>query len=86
MRKLAEIESAIEALPMAEQTELLNRLVMKLGGSAIEFPVREDHLRLLDERFAAHRRELRAVSPGQVLPVLTSTWEEVKRRFAASSD
>ena len=73
MSTLAEIESAVETLSSAEQEELLNHLVMKLGGGATEFAVREDHVRLLDERFAAYRQD-----PGQA-----STWEEVKRRFAA---
>ncbi|EDY19507.1 hypothetical protein CfE428DRAFT_3192 [Chthoniobacter flavus Ellin428] len=74
MSTLAEIESAVETLPLAEQEELLNRLVMKLGGSSgAEFAVREDHVRLLDERFAAYRKD----------PSQASTWEEVKRRFAA---
>ena len=74
MSTLAEIESAVETLPLAEQEELLNRLVMKLGGgSAAEFAVREDHVQLLDERFAAYRKD----------PSQASTWEEVKRRFAA---
>jgi putative addiction module component (TIGR02574 family) len=74
MSTLAEIESAVEALPLAEQEELLNRLVVKLGGGdAAEFSVREDHLRLLDERFAAYRED----------PRQASTWEEVKSRFAA---
>jgi len=74
MSTLAEIESAVETLSPTEQEELLNRLVMKLGGGgASEFAVREDHVRLLDERFAAYR-----LDPSQV-----STWEEVKRRFAA---
>ncbi len=73
MSTLAEIESAVETLPLAEQEELLNRLVMKLGGSAPEFALREDHVRLLEERFAAYRQD----------PSQASTWEEVKRRFAA---
>jgi len=74
MSTLAEIESAVETLPLVEQEELLNRLVVKLGGAdAAEFPVREDHVRLLDERFAAYRDD----------PRQASTWEEVKRRFAA---
>ncbi len=37
------------------------------------FPVREDHLKLLDERFAAYRND----------PQQASTWEDVKRRFEA---
>ena len=73
MSTLAEIESAVETLPLAEQEELLNRLVMKLGSSETECVVREDHVRLLDERFAAYRQD----------PTQASTWEEVKRRFAA---
>lgn len=55
MSTLAEIESAVETLPLAEQEELLNRLMVKLSGSTTDFPVREDHVRLLDERFAAYR-------------------------------
>ena len=74
MSTLAEIESAVETLSPGEQEELLNRLVVKLGGGdATEFAVREDHVRLLDERFAAYRQD----------PSQASTWEEVKRRFAA---
>lgn len=73
MSTLAEIESAVETLPLAEQEELLNRLVMKLGSSGSECVVREDHVQLLDERFAAYRED----------PSQASTWEEVKRRFAA---
>ena len=72
---LTEIESAVENLPLVEQEELLNRLTMKLGDAgADKFPVREDHLRVLEERFAAYRND----------PRQASTWEEVKRRFAAS--
>ncbi len=75
MGTLAEIESAVENLSVAEQQELLSRLAVKLGGEdGSEFPVREDHLRLLDERFAAYRDD-----PGQA-----STWEDVKRRFDAN--
>ncbi|HEV7403288.1 MAG TPA: addiction module protein [Chthoniobacteraceae bacterium] len=73
MSSLAEIESAVDGLPLPEQEELLQRLARKLGGlGAEDFPVREDHLRLLDERFAAYRDD----------PQQASTWEEVKRRFA----
>ncbi len=55
MSTLAEIESAVETLPLAEQEELLNHLLVKLGGAdALDFSVREDHVRLLDERFAAY--------------------------------
>lgn len=72
MSTLGEIESAVEHLPIAEQEELLSRLAVKLGGSnADEFQVREDHLRLLDERFAAYRDN----------PQQASTWEDVKLRF-----
>jgi putative addiction module component (TIGR02574 family) len=38
-----------------------------------EFPFREDHVRLLEERFAEHRKD----------PSQSSTWEEVKRRIQA---
>src|SRR2546425_661818 len=72
MSTLAEIESAVENLPLVEQEELLKRLAVRLGGAgADEFPVREDHVRLLDERFAAYRDD----------PRQASTWEEVKQRF-----
>jgi putative addiction module component (TIGR02574 family) len=72
MSTLGEIESAVEQLPLAEQEELFNRLAAKLGGgTAREFPIREDHLRLLDERFAAYRDD----------PKQASTWEDVKLRF-----
>ena len=71
---LAEIESAVEKLPLAEQEELLKRLTVKLAGTeADEFPFREDHMRLLDERFAAYRHD----------PQQASIWEEVKSRFRA---
>jgi len=72
---LAEFESAFETLSLKEQEELLNRLVVKLGSGrdAEQFPVREDHRRVLDERFAAYRDD----------PTQASTWEDVKRRFAA---
>lgn len=75
MTTLAEFESAFETLSLKEQEELLNRLVMKLGGGSDseQFPAREDHRRLLDERFAAYRDD----------PTQASTWEDVKRRFAA---
>jgi len=74
MITLLEIESAVEALPLTEQEELLNRLAARLGGvEAKDFPVREDHLRLLDERFAAYRDD----------PRQAATWEEVKHRFAS---
>jgi putative addiction module component (TIGR02574 family) len=73
MSSLAEIESAVDELPLPDQEELLQRLVRKLGSVRLEeFPVREDHLRLLEERFAAYRDD----------PSQASTWEEVKRRFA----
>lgn len=74
MSTLGEIESAVEQLPLADQEELLSRLTIKLGGRiADEFPIREDHLRLLDERFAAYRND----------PSQASTWEDVKLRFAS---
>ncbi len=74
MSTLTEIKSAVESLPLTEQEKLLNHLVVKLGvGCADEFPVREDHVLLLDERFAAYRED----------PLQASTWDEVKRRFAA---
>jgi len=74
MSTLAEIESAVDTLPLPEQEELLKRLAVKLGASGTEeFPVREDHLRVLDRRFAAYRDD----------PSQASTWEEVKRRFAS---
>jgi putative addiction module component (TIGR02574 family) len=73
MSSLAEIESAVDELPVPEQEELFQRLARKLGSLAPEeFPVREDHVRLLEERFAAYRDD----------PSQASTWEEVKRRFA----
>ena len=72
MSTLAEIESAVEALPSAEQEKLLNHLALKLGlKSRDEFPVRDDHLKLLDQRFAAYRND----------PTQASAWEDVKRRF-----
>lgn len=72
MSTLGEIESAVEQLSLTEQEELLGRLAVKLGGrNAGEFPLREDHLRLLDERFAAYRDD-----PGQA-----STRADVKLRF-----
>lgn len=71
---LAEIEAAVEGLSVAEQEQLLSRLAVKLGDEGgNQFPVRDDHVRLLDERFAAYRND----------PGLVSTWEEVKRRFEA---
>ena len=72
MSSLADIESAVDSLPLPEQKELLHRLATKLesrGGK--EFPVCEDHVRLLDERFASYRED----------PRQASTWEDVKRRF-----
>ena len=75
MTTLAEIESAVDRLSPAEQEELLDRLSLKLQiEDEAEFPVREDHIRLLEERFAEYRKD-----PSQV-----STWEEVKRRIRAS--
>jgi putative addiction module component (TIGR02574 family) len=71
---LGEIESAVERLPLAQQEELFSRLAAKLSGQPVNgFPVREDHLKLLDERFAAYRDD----------PKQASTWEDVKRRFEA---
>jgi putative addiction module component (TIGR02574 family) len=72
MSTLGEIESAVAQLPLAQQEELLSRLAVKLSSeTAKEFPVREDHLQLLDERFAAYRDD----------PQQASTWEDVKLRF-----
>jgi putative addiction module component (TIGR02574 family) len=69
---LAEIKSAVDRLSPAQQEELLTRLDLKLQAhNGDEFPVREDHVRLLEERFAEYRKD-----PSQV-----STWEEVKRRI-----
>ena len=74
MTTLAEIESAVARLSVAEQEELLNRLTLKLQTSnGDEFPVREDHIRLLEERFAEYQKD----------PTQVSTWEEVKRRIRA---
>jgi putative addiction module component (TIGR02574 family) len=71
---LGEIESAVEQLPLAQQEELLSRLAARLGAEPTNtFPVREDHVRLLDERFAAYRDD----------PAQASTWEDVKHRFDA---
>jgi putative addiction module component (TIGR02574 family) len=75
MSTLAEIEAAAERLTVAEQEELLSHLAVKLGiGNNEEFPVRDDHVRLLDQRFAAYRDD----------PRQASTWEDVKRRFEAN--
>jgi len=72
MSTLAEIESAVERLSAAEQEKLFGHLAVKLGvESADEFPLREDHVKLLDQRFAAYRDD----------PSQASTWEDVKRRF-----
>ena len=74
MSTLAEIESAVEALPAAEQEKLLSYLAVKLGLQGNdEFPVRNDHVQLLEQRFAAYRDD----------PNQASTWEDVKRRFKA---
>ncbi len=74
MSTLGEIESAVEHLPLVQQEELFSRLAAKLSaGSTNEFPLREDHVRLLDQRFAAYRDD----------PSQASTWEDVKRRFEA---
>jgi hypothetical protein len=74
MSTLGEIESAVAQLPLAQQEELFSRLAVKLSGeTAKELPVREDHLRLLDERFAAYRDD----------PRQASTWSDVKLRFEA---
>jgi hypothetical protein len=59
MSSLAEIESAVDGLPLLEQEELFQRLARKLGGAgSADFPVREDHVRLLDERFVRQDPEL----------------------------
>jgi putative addiction module component (TIGR02574 family) len=72
MSTLGEIESAVAQLPLAQQEELLSRLAVKLSSeTAMELPAREDHVQLLEERFAAYRND-----PGQA-----STWEDVKLRF-----
>ena len=74
MSTLGEIESAVERLPLAEQEELFERLAAKLSGKTPNsFPVREDHMKVLDERFAAYRDD----------PSQSSTWEDVKQRFEA---
>ena len=74
MTTVAEIESAVDRLSPAEQEDLLTRLSLKLQvQNDDEFPVREDHVRLLEERFAEYRRD----------PCQASTWEEVKRRIRA---
>ena len=74
MTTLAEIESAVEGLSPSEQEELLNRLALRLQNQyGNEFPVREDHVRLLEERFAEYRKD----------PTQVSTWEEVKQRIRA---
>jgi putative addiction module component (TIGR02574 family) len=74
MSTLDEIESALEALTIGEQEKLFNHLAVKLGVERNdEFPVRDDHLQLLDERFRASRED----------PSQASTWEDVKRRFEA---
>lgn len=72
MTTLAEIESAVERLSPPEQEELLNRLALRLQArDGSDFPVREEHIRLLDERFAQYRDD----------PTQASTWEEVKQRI-----
>ena len=74
MSTLAEIESAVENLTPTEQEQLLSHLALKLGiKNSDEFPVRPDHVELLDQRFAAYRDD----------PAQASTWEDVKRRFEA---
>jgi putative addiction module component (TIGR02574 family) len=74
MTTVAEIESAVDKLSPAEQDELLTRLSLKLQfQDNAEFPIREDHVRLLEERFAEYKRD----------PSQASTWEEVKRRIRA---
>ena len=74
MSTLPEIESAVENLTVSEQEELLDHLALKLGiKHTDEFPVRGDHVQLLDQRFAAYRHD----------PRQASTWEDVKRRFEA---
>ena len=74
MSTLPEIESAVENLTATEQEKLLGHLALKLGmQNSDEFPVRQDHVELLDQRFAAYRDD----------PTQASTWEDVKRRFEA---
>ena len=74
MTTVAEIESAVDRLSPVEQEELLSRLSLKLlAQNGDEFPVREDHVRLLEERFAEYQKD----------PSQASTWEEVKRRIRA---
>ena len=74
MSTLAEIESAVENLTAAEQEKLLSHLTLRLGlQHSDEFPLRHDHVELLDVRFAAYRDD----------PAQAATWEEVKRRFEA---
>lgn len=77
MSTLTEVESAIDRLSLSEKEELLSRLAVKLGGAGSEeFPVREDHVQLLEQRFSAYRDD----------PRQASTWEDVKRRFEAQRD
>ena len=77
MSTLAEIESAVENLTAAEQEKLLSHLALKLGiQRSNEFPVRQDHIELLDQRFAAYRDD----------PTQATTWSDVKRRFEARRD
>ena len=74
MSTLAEIESAVENLTVSEQEKLLGHLALKLGiNRTDEFPLRQDHVQLLEQRFAAYRNDSHQAS----------TWEEVKRRFEA---
>ena len=74
MSTLSEIESAVENLTAAEQEKLLGHLALKLGiQNSKDFPVRQDHVELLDQRFGAYRDD----------PTQASTWEDVKRRFEA---
>ena len=66
MSTLAEIESAVENLTVVEQEKLLSHLTLKLGiQQSDEFPVRQDHVQLLDQRFAAYRDD----------PTQASTWK-----------
>ena len=70
---IAERIPELQKLTAEEQLILVGELWDALAARPDAFPPREDHVQILEERLAEHRR-----NPDDVIP-----WGEVKRRLAA---
>jgi putative addiction module component (TIGR02574 family) len=68
---IAETIPAIGKLTEDEKWLLIEELTEELSSKPGAYPVRADHVALLEQRFAEYRKD----------PSTASTWEEVKRRF-----